>query len=457
MGLPSFCVWSIEMKVLSLFDGMSSGQLALNRIGIKPEIYYSAEIDKYAIKVTQANYPSTIQLGDVTKWREWKIDWASIDLVIGGSPCQSISNLGDGTGLKGKSGLFYTFLDILDHIKSKNKNVKFLLENVEGKRDSLDEMSRLLGVNYKKFNSNLLSAQNRSRVYWTNFIFELPSDKGLVLLDILERGLPKDSILSPGRMRWLTSTKGAESIKKRYTSIDPIKAACLTSRSDASWNSNYVTRNGILTRLTPTEYERLQTVFQYIKTVEVVLCSDQAKNFVTAVEKNPKLLKLVSSAENSELQVVNTLVNQKSVFIDITEGKITHYGREVSHQIEQNYTEQMSGKIALSLCGNEMVQSAKDVLSALEMMQTNQYSTSITSFRLSTKNLEQILTISYWFAKSVTDGFTYDTIKTRSLYLNLIDGYTAHVSNSQRYKMLGNGWTVDVISHILSHIKEDLK
>lgn len=113
----------------------------------------------------------------------------------------------------------------------------------------------------------------------------------------------------------------------------------------------------------------------------------------------------------------------------------------------------MSGKIALSLCGNETVGNAKDALSALEIMQTNQHSISITSFRLSIKNLEQMLTISYWFAKSVIDGFTQDTIKTRILYLNLVDGYTAHVSNTQRYKMLGNGWTVDVIAHIFSQMR----
>ena len=110
----------------------------------------------------------------------------------------------------------------------------------------------------------------------------------------------------------------------------------------------------------------------------------------------------------------------------------------------------MNGKIVLNQFGNEMMQNAKDALSALEMIQTNHNSTSITSFRLSTKNLEQILTISYWFAKNAIDGFTQDTIKTKTLYLNLTDGYTNQVSNTQRYKMLGNGWTVDVVAHIFN-------
>ena len=82
------------MNVLSLFDGMSCGQIALNKIGIKPNKYYASELDKHAIVVTQANYPDTIQLGDATNWREWDIDWSSIDLLIGGSPCQGFSFAG---------------------------------------------------------------------------------------------------------------------------------------------------------------------------------------------------------------------------------------------------------------------------------------------------------------------------------------------------------------------------
>ena len=94
------------MRVLSLFDGISAGQLALQRAGIDVETYYASEIDKYAIQVTKKNFPNTIHLGDITKWQEWDIDWYSIDLVIGGSPCQSFSRSGDGSGFDGKSKLF---------------------------------------------------------------------------------------------------------------------------------------------------------------------------------------------------------------------------------------------------------------------------------------------------------------------------------------------------------------
>lgn len=249
------------MRVLSLFDGLSCGQIALERAGIKVSKYYAAELDKYAITVTQANYPATIQLGDVTKWREWDIDWASIDLLIGGSPCQSMSNLGDGSGLSGKSGLFYYYFDILNHVRKSNKDVKFLLENVLGKKEAIREISRMMRVQPNEINSNMFSAQNRKRLYWTNIDYEKNIKSICVVLqDILEDGIPDDSILSEGRLRWLLSDKGKATIKKRYAAIDPPLANCLTARSDASWNSNYVTRAGLMTRLTPVEYERLQTV-----------------------------------------------------------------------------------------------------------------------------------------------------------------------------------------------------
>lgn len=133
------------MNVLSLFDGMSCGQIALNRIGIKPTKYYASELDKYAIKVTQANYPDTMQLGDVTKWREWDIDWSSIDLLIGGSPCQGFSFAGKQLAFDDpRSKLFFVYVDILNHIKSVNPSVKFLLENVKMKKEYLDVITERL-------------------------------------------------------------------------------------------------------------------------------------------------------------------------------------------------------------------------------------------------------------------------------------------------------------------------
>jgi site-specific DNA-cytosine methylase len=134
-----------KMNVLSLFDGMSCGQIALERAEIKINKYYSSEIDKHAIKVTQANYPDTIQLGDIKLWREWKIDWSSIDLVMGGSPCQGFSFSGKQLNFEDpRSKLFFEFAEILSNVKQHNPNVKFLLENVKMKKEYEEIINRIL-------------------------------------------------------------------------------------------------------------------------------------------------------------------------------------------------------------------------------------------------------------------------------------------------------------------------
>lgn len=249
------------MNVLSLFDGISCGRVALKRADVTVETYYASEIDKYAEKISENNWPDAVRLGDVNNWKEWDIDWESIDLILAGSPCQSISNLGDGSGLNGKSGLFHVFFEILEFVRSANPNVKFILENVKGNKEALGVISGMMGTDPIEINSNAFSAQNRKRLYWTNISFsEIPEKNTLELHDILEDGIPKDCVLSPGRKRWLLSDKGQKTVEKRYAQIDPKKAGCLTARSDASWNSNYVTRDGDLTKLTPIEYERLQTL-----------------------------------------------------------------------------------------------------------------------------------------------------------------------------------------------------
>lgn len=182
------------MNVLSLFDGMSCGQIALNRIGIKPTKYYAAEIDKHAIKVTQANYPNTIQLGSVTDWEDWNINWSSIDIVTGGFPCQAWSMAGKQLGDKDERGmLFWVMLDIMKHCKKHNPKIKFLIENVKMKKEfeeyityhteqALSEVCKTL------INSALVSAQNRNRYYWTNWFVEQPEDKGVFMSDIISTG-----------------------------------------------------------------------------------------------------------------------------------------------------------------------------------------------------------------------------------------------------------------------------
>ena len=190
------------MRVVSLFNGMNTGRQALKNVGIKVDKYYSSEIKPYAIELTQHHFPDTIQVGDVTKWREWDIDWKSIDLVLSGSPCQDLSAAGKRAGINGKkSSLFFTFIEILEHIKSLNPKVLFLQENV-GSASKLDVgiMSRALGVYPVRINSSLVTAQLRDRYYWSNIrtketMFDVvtdipqPKDKGIMFKDILTSGV----------------------------------------------------------------------------------------------------------------------------------------------------------------------------------------------------------------------------------------------------------------------------
>ena len=189
------------MNVVSLFNGMNTGRQALENVGIKVNKYYSSEIKPYAIELTQHHFPDTIQVGDVTKWKDWDIDWKSIDLILSGSPCQDLSAAGKRAGINGKkSSLFFVFVDILNHVKSLNPNVLFLQENV-GSASKLDVgiMSRALGVYPVRINSNLVTAQLRDRYYWSNIrtketMFDIvtdipqPKDKGIMFKDIVTIG-----------------------------------------------------------------------------------------------------------------------------------------------------------------------------------------------------------------------------------------------------------------------------
>ena len=188
------------MNVLSLFDGMSCGQIALRELGVHVDKYYASEIDKFAIKQTQTNFPDTIQLGDVNNWQSWDIHWSSIDLVLAGSPCQGFSFAGKGLAFDDpRSKLFFVFVEILEACKLFNPDVKFLLENVDMKKEYLRIISEYVGLFPVKINSTLVSAQNRERWYWSNvrtkssgLFGEIhtdipqPKDRKIFLRDILQ-------------------------------------------------------------------------------------------------------------------------------------------------------------------------------------------------------------------------------------------------------------------------------
>jgi DNA-cytosine methyltransferase len=261
------------MNVVSLFDGMSTAQKALENVGIKVNKYYSSEIKPYAIELTQHHFPDTIQVGDVTKWKDWDIDWGSIDLVLSGSPCQDLSAAGKRAGINGKkSSLFFVFVDILNHIKSLNPNVLFLQENV-GSASKLDVgiMSRELGVYPVRINSKLVVAQLRDRYYWSNIrtketMFDLvtdipqPKDRGIMFKDILTDGYTdrdKALALLESESRICTSQ---ESIKKRaekeFINIVYKENNELRVKTNTSKGFDIVTENDCLDLSFPTSTTR---------------------------------------------------------------------------------------------------------------------------------------------------------------------------------------------------------
>ena len=247
------------MKVLSLFDGISCGMVALERAGIPVDTYYASEIDKNAIAISQKNYPNIIRLGDVTKWREWDIPWADIDLLIGGSPCQGFSFAGKGLNFNDpRSKLFFEFVDILNHIKSVNPDVKFLLENVKMKKEHEDVITDLLEVAPQKINSECVSAQKRNRLYWFNWESKQPTTANdVVINDIL---LPLQIIEKEYYHKRTAEQIRSQSFVQGSKMIQDIngKCECLLARDCKDPKS--VIQDGVLRRLTPIEYERLQTL-----------------------------------------------------------------------------------------------------------------------------------------------------------------------------------------------------
>lgn len=203
------------MRVLSLFDGISCGRLALERAGIDVEKYYASEIEPNAIKVTQTNYPDTIQLGDVTKWYEWNIDWSSIDLLIGGSPCQGFSTAGKLLNFDDpRSKLFFEYVNILNHIKQYNPDIKFLLENVKMKKEWQDIISDYLGVQPIEIDSEIITPMRRKRNYWANFNVKPIKPNDTTLRDILDSSVDLKYYLNKEQFEKLVEhTKNGISVK----------------------------------------------------------------------------------------------------------------------------------------------------------------------------------------------------------------------------------------------------
>ncbi len=262
------------MNVLSLFDGISCAYLALKKLNIPITNYYASEIDKYAIQVSKANNPNIIHLGDVRNIEPTKLP--KIDLLIGGSPCQDLSNAQKGEGLKGeKSRLFYEYIRIFKEVKPKY----FLLENVQNKWGSL--MSEIIGVEYKLINSSLFSAQSRPRYYWTNIqLEELPNDLNKEKIkDIKEENVDEKYFLNKkpiinflnsididskkletkeGIIKLFDLPKEVHNDNERQRRVYSLesKSPTILARTDTT----KIYDNGRIRKLTPLECERLQKI-----------------------------------------------------------------------------------------------------------------------------------------------------------------------------------------------------
>ena len=282
------------MRVLSLFDGMSCGQIALRDMGIVPEAYYASEVDKFAIAQTQLNFPDTIQLGDVRQLNvENLIGGGKIDLLIGGSPCQSFSFAGACKGMttkenekilsldrylelkeqgfefEGQSYLFWEYMRILAELRKHNPDIKFLLENVKMKKEWERVLTEAIGVPGVLINSNLVSAQNRQRIFWTNIAsVQQPKDRGVYLRDILEHEVDEKYFVSEKMMGWLLRHASKRGTKMKIWSGDD-KGGTITATAEVkgSLSTNWIKDmdNGRIRKPTPTECARMQTVPSWYK------------------------------------------------------------------------------------------------------------------------------------------------------------------------------------------------
>ena len=371
------------MNVLSLFDGMSCGRIALDRLGIKVDNYYASEIDKYAMKVSEANYPDIIQVGDVTELDTSTLP--NIDLIMGGSPCQGFSFAGKQLAFDDpRSALFFEFVRCVKELKPKY----FLLENVRMKKEYLDIISEHMGVEPIMINSALVSAQNRVRYYWTNIPgVEQPEQRGMVLRDILETN--KSDIL--------------DNIQE--------KSYVIKAQYYKNSKANFEANNGF--RATGIPQKPIQ-----VGTAVDIKGHDQIKRVYSEDGKSPTLTTCGGGHREPKVAV-------------FSEDRIKKFKETLKDDpqpsangiIQLNNPSHSSGRV-YSPKGKSPTLMAGNSGGGKEPVKIN----------------DDV----YWRKLTPVECERLQTVP---------DDYTNHVSNTQRYKMLGNGWTIEVIAHILQNMQ----
>ncbi len=297
-----------ELFVVSLFNGMNTGRQSLENNGFKVVKYFSSEIKPYAIKLTQHHFPDTIQLGDIRNWKEWKINWKEINLVLSGSPCQDLSLAGKRKGINGsKSSLFWVFIEILEHIKKQNPNVIFFQENVAtAPVVDVGIMSRALGVYPAKIDSSIITGQLRDRYYWTNIrtkkygmfndlIVDIPQPKpkNILFQDIIENGFVLDN-----KAKTLLQS---ESKTFAYTNMEKFKQYFLKRYKENRQNPNVVYSFGdrdkarALLQSEARPYKDMIKLFRRYKTTGF-------GNIIYQLENNTISIRILSKIELCRLQ-----------------------------------------------------------------------------------------------------------------------------------------------------------
>ena len=425
------------LTILSLFDGMSCGQIALRDMGVPINRYYASEIDKHAIKQTQLNFPDTIQLGDVEKWREWDIDWPSIDLLLAGSPCQGFSLAGKMLGHDDpRSRLYWVFLDILRHIQTYNPSVKFLLENVRMRPNDERQINESLGLMPVVINSSLVSAQNRVRLYWTNIrtrqegLFgevstdiPQPDDRGILIQDILEKSVDEKHFFSP--IVWSRHHMPSEAEydddcevikldKKLKPKPSQGKASCLTAGGHSGGNHSDMDILAIQSQAPAKDtigiYQKgrgyVAPSIHMLKSPSLTSHSWQENNMICAMRVR---------GESNEQTIEVRPDSKSNTLTSVTKDNLVIPGTWRTHKEDRGFREVSEGK---SPCIPARARNDGSGQPCVKMDRILR--------RLTPTECARLQTIPEW--------------------------YKWECSDTQAYKMLGNGWTVEVIKHILSFL-----
>ena len=397
------------INVFSLFDGMSCGQLALKKAGVPIGVYHASEIDKWAIEVTKKNFPSTIQMGDITKLEDARLEIIrkniGIDLVMGGSPCQGFSFAGKNLNFEDpRSKLFFEFVRVLKILKPKY----FLLENVRMKKESQDIISEYMGIEPTVINSNLVSAQNRHRLYWTNIPFDMPEDRGLILADVLEPLEDLDPKYLAGD-KLLKNYTGGDQLNPNYKSQantihDITKPGPTVCAGTHGYANGYVSGGAIRGR-----YDKDGKIKQQLE-----LRPDDKTNSLTTVQKD------------------NVVVTRC-----IQVGEADLKGHDL---IKRVYSPQGKAPTLTTMGGGH--REPKVVIR--KKSKTVRAGGRSSYDRHEWDSVDNL----HWRKLTPLECERLQTVP---------DGYTEGVSNTQRYKMLGNGWTVDVVAHILKGIRHNVE